>query len=121
MARNDKQIAKVVARQLSLRKMVRNLVLGGRTKHEAARLAGVGYDQVRLWTRDIERPKPSGYGNDDANDDYEPKPAAESTDTPVGSTERIEVYAKRVAAGQHWSHPWDSQFCERINGQHERW
>ena len=120
--RNEEQVAKVVARQLEMRKMVRALVQNGTSKHEAARMSGCSYDQTLLWTRDMvtECPLPTGKGREEAYDEYEPRPAVSATDTSVGSPERIEVYAARVAAGQHWSHPWDSRHCERIDGRYER-
>ena len=40
-----------------------------------------------------------------------PRPAAQSTCTPIGSEERIAVYAQRFASGEAIFHPEDSGEC----------
>ena len=108
MKRKVDRTKRMLVRQARRKKEIRNLVLSGYSRQDAASTIGVGYDLAVSWTRDLPGPVRTGETAIAGEDDFEPIPAVEPTKTLIGSRERIACYRERVSRGESIFHPWDT-------------
>ena len=81
-------------------KWARRVYARGKSREEIAKTLGRSVCQVHQWTANLDSDGPK---------ENEPRPASEPTSLLIGCQQRIDVYAARVANGEHWLHPQDAK------------